>query len=255
MDSKGTAKTMTDNRPHERLILALDGENRKDLLTLADRLTGGVGSFKVGLEAFVRWGPSFVAEVAERGSVFLDLKLHDIPNTVAGAAAAAAGYNISLLTVHATGGRAMIAAAVEAVRRGADLAERERPKILAVTILTSLAENDLTEIGFAGSATDRVVALARLAIEAGADGIVCSPLEVAPIRSALGAGPLVVTPGIRPAGAEAADQARAATPAMAITAGADRLVVGRPITGATDPVAAAAAIVAQIGAALRHQAV
>ncbi len=238
---------------HERLILALDGEKRDELLGLADRLSGGVGSFKVGLEAFTRWGPAFVAEVAERGPVFLDLKLHDIPNTVAGAAAAAAGSNISLLTVHACGGRKMIRAAVDAVRKGADLALRERPKILAVTILTSLDDHDLAEIGLAGPSTERVVALARLAIDAGADGVVCSPLEVAPLRAALGAGPLIVTPGIRPAGSELGDQARAATPATAIAAGADRLVVGRPITGASDPVASAAAIVAQISSALRSR--
>ena len=234
-----------------RLILALDGDRREELVTLADRLSGGVGSFKVGLEAFTRWGPPFVAEIARHGPIFLDLKLHDIPNTVEGAAAAASAYDVALLTVHASGGRSMIAAAAKGARRGADLASRERPKILAVTILTSMADSDLDDIGMKGPAADRVVALAKMAVEAGADGLVCSPLEVERIRAAVGPNALIVTPGIRPPGAEAGDQARAATPAAAIAAGADRLVVGRPITAASDPVASAAAIVAQIGSAIR----
>jgi orotidine-5'-phosphate decarboxylase len=236
------------SNPSERIVIALDGDSRETLLDLAKRLSGKVGTYKVGLEAFVRWGVPFVEEVQACGPVFLDLKLHDIPNTVAGAANAAGRLGVQLLTIHAAGGREMISAAVEGAKRGAAAAGRPAPTILAVTVLTSLSDRDLDDIGLRGPAADRVPALAKLAVEAGAGGIVCSPLEVARVRAAVGPGPILVTPGIRPAGAEMGDQARAATPASALAAGADRLVIGRPITAAPDPVAAAEKILAEIAA-------
>jgi orotidine-5'-phosphate decarboxylase len=226
-------------RPEERTFVALDTPDRARALDLARRLAGRVGGFKIGLEAFVALGPPIVEEIAASGhAIFLDLKLHDIPNTVAGAAASAARLPVSFLTVHALGGPAMIERAVAA--SGA-------VTVLAVTILTSHDEASLARLGIAGPAEAAVSRLATIAREAGAGGIVCSPLEIAAARKAHPDGTLVI-PGIRPAGAGAArdDQARVATPAAAVRAGADRLVIGRPITAASDPVGAAAAIAAEI---------
>jgi len=174
--------------------------------------------------------------------VFLDLKLHDIPNTVAGGVRAVLPLAPRLLTLHAAGGAAMIAAA----RQAAEAAGTARPLLLAVTVLTSLDAAALASIGITGTSAAQVVRLAKLAVSAGADGIVCSPLEVAAVRAALGPGPKLVVPGIRPAGAAVGDQARVMTPAEAVAAGADWIVVGRPITGAADPGAAASAIAADI---------
>ncbi|HEV8267558.1 MAG TPA: orotidine-5'-phosphate decarboxylase, partial [Thermoanaerobaculia bacterium] len=179
-------------------------------------------------------------------SVFLDLKLHDIPNTVAGAAAAAARTGASIVNVHAQGGREMMKRGADAAREEAAKSGLRAPKVIAVTILTSLDAAGLTETGVAGAPRAAALRLAALAKEAGLDGVVCSPEEVAAIRAACGDGFFLVVPGIRPAGSAAGDQKRIATPAAAIADGADLLVVGRPITGSEDPMAAARAVAAEI---------
>jgi orotidine-5'-phosphate decarboxylase len=226
--------------PRERLIVALDVPQAEAARELVDRLKGHVGLFKVGSQAFTAAGPELVREIVGRGErVFLDLKYHDIPNTVAGAVASAAALGVSLATVHGLGGRAMLEAAAGAL-------PALGTKLLAITILTSHDEGTLGEIGVPGRVADSVKRLALLASDAGMDGVVASPHEVAMIREACGRGFLIVTPGIRPAGAAAGDQARAATPAAALAAGADYLVVGRPITEAKDPAAAADAIVREM---------
>jgi orotidine-5'-phosphate decarboxylase len=226
-------------RPEQRIFVAIDTPDRERALELARRLAGRVGGFKVGLEAFVACGPPIVEEISALGhEVFLDLKLHDIPNTVAGAAAAASGLGASFLTVHALGGGAMIERAVASFPGAC---------VLAVTILTSHDEASLARLGISGPVPAAVTRLASMARDAGAGGIVCSPLEIAEARRAHPEGTLVI-PGIRPVGAAARgdDQARVATPAAAVAAGADRLVIGRPITQAEDPVAAAEQIAREI---------
>ena len=232
--------------PRERLIVALDTPELAEAEALVERLAGVVGLYKVGAQLFTAVGPAAVEMVRKRGGrVFLDLKYHDIPATVAGAVREAARLGVTLLTVHASGGAGMLRAAAEA----AAAAGRERPRILAVTVLTSLDRASLQrEVGVPVSVAGHAVHLAGLARAAGCDGVVASPREAGQLRAALGRGPLIVTPGIRPAGVGADDQARVATPAVARRAGADYLVVGRPITGAADPAAAAAAIVAEISA-------
>ena len=224
------------------LAVALDTSERDEIFRLARVLAGRVGTVKVGLEAFTAHGPELVREVRALGApVFLDLKLHDIPNTVERAARNAARLGAAMLTVHASGGEAMLRAAV------AGAAEAERPPaVLAVTVLTSLDDAALDGLGIPGGAAGRVRAWAEMARRAGCGGVVCSPHEAAALRAALGAGFLLVTPGVRPAGAAGADQRRVATPRAAVEAGADILVVGRPITGAGDPAAAAEAILAEI---------
>jgi len=198
---------------------------------------------KLGLEFYGANGPDGVRGIASAGApVFLDLKLHDIPNTVAGAMKALAPIGAAILNVHASGGVAMMRAAAEA----AGTAER-RAKIIAVTVLTSLEDRDLPQIGVSGTALDQAVRLAILAKESGLDGVVCSPLEIAAVRAACGPGFLIVTPGVRPAGGELGDQKRVMTPKQAVEAGADILVIGRPITGAADPVHAARQIAADLG--------
>lgn len=229
----------------ERIVAAIDTADPARAAALAEALAPPrCGVLKLGLELFAAQGPEAVRRLAARAPVFLDLKLHDIPNTVAGAVRALAPLRPAMLTLHAAGGAAMLAAAREA----AEAAGGARPILLAVTVLTSLDEAALAATGVAGGAAAQVVRLGRLAMAAGADGLVCSPREVAPLRQALGAAPLLVVPGIRPAGAAAGDQARTATPAEAVADGADWIVVGRPITGAADPVAAAAAIAASLAA-------
>ncbi len=219
----------------DRLCAALDFPSWPAAEAFARAVAPEVGLLKVGLELFAAEGPGAVrAAVALGRPVFLDLKLHDIPNTVEGAARGAAASGASLLTVHASGGAEMIRAAV----RGAGPALG----ILAVTVLTSLDAAALARIGLAGSPEEAVVRLARLAVAAGARGVVCSPLEVAAVRAAVGATPLLVVPGVRPAGAPTGDQARVATPREAVRAGADVLVVGRPLRDAPDPAAAARAM-------------
>ena len=226
--------------PRDRLIVALDVPKADAARALVDRLSGGVGMFKVGSQLFIAAGPDLVHEIVAGGErVFLDLKFHDIPNTVAGAVASASRLGVSLVDVHGLGGRAMIEAAVGAL-------PAMGTRLLAITVLTSHDEESLGEIGVNGSMAESVRRLAVLARDAGADGVVASPHEVALIRGACGSGFLIVTPGIRPAGATAGDQVRAATPAAALAAGADYLVVGRPITEAPDPRAAADAIVREM---------
>jgi len=230
--------------PEQRTFVALDTGDVDRARALARALAGGVGGFKIGLEAFVACGPALVDEMRGLGHVvFLDLKFHDIPNTVAGASAAAARLGVGFFTVHALGGPAMIARAVEASRAGVP-AGADAPVVLAVTILTSHDDDALRRIGIDGTCAGAVPRLAALARDAGAGGVVCSPLEVAPARRAFPEGVLVV-PGIRPETQGQRlpdDQARVASAAAAVRAGADRIVVGRPITGARDPAAAAAAI-------------
>lgn len=233
---------LTREEAVRRLAVALDASEREEILRLAGALRGRVGVAKVGLEAFTAHGPALVAAVRELGlPVFLDLKLHDIPNTVERAASNAARLGVAMLTVHASGGEAMLRAAVA----GAAKAQRP-PAVLAVTVLTSLDDGALAELGIPGGASGRVAAWAALAQRCGCAGVVCSPQEAAGLRSALGPGFLLVTPGVRPSGESRGDQRRVATPREAIAAGADLLVVGRPITAAADPVAAAEAIVAEI---------
>jgi len=225
------------------LILALDLETRDEAAPILRQLAGRLRWVKIGLQMFTAYGPDYVRAVADQGfSVFLDLKLHDIPNTVAGAVRSLLPLRPAMLTIHASGGPAMIAAA----RAEADRAGAARPIILAVTVLTSIDAASLSDVGVSGGPVQQVLRLARLALAAGADGLVCSPQEVARIRDAFGDEPLVVVPGVRPAGSAAGDQARTATPAEAVEAGADWIVVGRPITAAADPAAAAAAIAASL---------
>lgn len=233
-----------------RLAVALDLPDRAQLLAMARCVGPEAGALKVGLEAFVAEGPSLVSEIAASGArVFLDLKLHDIPNTVARAAAAAVRTGASIVNCHAAGGAGMMRAFGEGGREAAAKTGRAAPKLIAVTVLTSLDAAALSAIGLAGSPREAAVRLAILARSSGLDGVVCSPEEIEAIRSACGADFLLVVPGVRPAGATPADQKRFATAADAIRWGADLLVVGRPITGAPDPAAAARAIVAEIAAA------
>jgi orotidine-5'-phosphate decarboxylase len=221
------------------IAVALDAPDLETAASWAALVTPHVSTVKIGLELYLRYGPEAVASVrgASNVQVFLDLKLLDIPVTVAAAARAVARLRPDLLTVHAAGGAAMVAAAASAAP-GA--------KIIAVTVLTSLGEPDLERIGLAGPPGDAVRRLAALAVQAGAHGLVCSAREAAAVRAEVGPDILLICPGIRPAGADVHDQARVATPEEALRAGADLLVVGRPITGAADPGAAAAAMAASV---------
>jgi orotidine-5'-phosphate decarboxylase len=220
------------------IIVALDFAAEAPALALAERLDPARCRLKVGKELFTRLGPAFVERLQRLGfEIFLDLKFHDIPNTVAAACAAAADLGVWMVNVHASGGRAMMEAARERLSR------YERPPLLiGVTVLTSLDRADLEAVGCPGDPRERVLALATLAHESGLDGIVCSPLEAAPVRTALGPDFRLVTPGVRPAGAASGDQKRIMTPAEALTAGADYLVIGRPITQAPDPLSVIDAI-------------
>lgn len=221
------------------VIVALDFPDQASALALVDRLDPALCRLKVGKELFTRSGPAVVEELAKRGyEVFLDLKFHDIPNTVAAACDAAADLGVWMMNLHASGGRKMMETARERLeRRGG-----ERPRLIAVTVLTSLGEEDLAEIGFSGTPAENVERLAALAASSGLDGVVCSPLEAATLRAARGKDFLLVTPGVRPASASLDDQKRVMTPAAAMEAGASHLVIGRPITAAEDPVAALKAI-------------
>jgi len=221
------------------IAVALDAPDVETAARWAQAVTPYVSVVKVGLELFCRTGPSIV-DVVRGGTgvgLFLDLKLHDIPNTVAGAARGVARLKPMYLTVHASGGRDMVRAAVEAA---------PDVTIAAVTVLTSLGDDVLDEIGLVGPSTDAVRRLAALAVSAGAGALVCSPQEVAVVRAEVGPDVTLITPGVRPAGADAQDQARIATPQRALADGADLLVIGRPITGAADPGAAAATIAASL---------
>jgi orotidine-5'-phosphate decarboxylase len=229
----------------DRLIVALDTQDIEKTRALVQKLGESVGFYKVGKELFTAVGPSIVKELIAGGKkVFLDLKFHDIPNTVAGAVNSAASLGVSLLTVHAAGGSKMLQAAAEAAAQS-----ESRPTVLAVTVLTSLTAQELEQVGVKGSLEAQVLRLGTLALNSGCGGIVASAQEALRLRQALGAEFTLVTPGIRPAGSIAADQARVVTPDAAIRAGADYLVVGRPITAADDPAAAARSIIQQIESA------
>ncbi|MGH9377906.1 MAG: orotidine-5'-phosphate decarboxylase [Terriglobia bacterium] len=235
-----------------KLMVALDLPTADAASRMAERLQGHVGMFKVGFELFSAEGPVLPRYLAARGErVFLDLKFHDIPNTVRSASREAAGLGVSMFNVHASGGRKMMEAALEGAREGQGTGERSL--VLAVTVLTSLSAADLREIGLNGSPEDAVLRLALIAKSAGLDGVVASAREAAAIRKACGPGFTIVTPGIRPASSAAQDQARVSTPEDAIRAGADYLVCGRPITASAEPESAADAIVAEIEQALRAQ--
>jgi orotidine-5'-phosphate decarboxylase len=235
------APTQNPRGVKDRLIVALDFPDSAAALKCVEQLAGSVSWFKVGLELFLASGDSAVRELKQRGhSIFLDLKLHDIPNTVSSAIRSLARLEPDLLTVHAAGGRAMLTAAAEAAR-----SLPRPPRLLAVTVLTSVDTAALVETGVPAAPVEQVLRLARLAAECGIEGMVCSPAEAAAVHSALPQA-LLVTPGIRPAGSDAGDQKRIATPQFALAAGASMLVIGRPITAAPDPKAAAQAILADM---------
>jgi len=224
------------------IIVALDYAKPTDALALVDRLEPGRCKLKVGKELFTRGGPALVEQLVGRGyDVFLDLKFHDIPNTVAGACAAAADLGVWMVNVHALGGRRMMEAAREAIEKSA-----HKPLLIGVTILTSMGEEDIREVGLAGAPAENVLRLAALAKQSGLDGVVCSPREIEPLRKQHDTSFQLVTPGIRPAWAATGDQKRVLTPAEAVAAGASHLVIGRPITGAPSPIEALARIESEL---------
>lgn len=234
---------MNDDR--NKLIVALDVESAAEARRLVNTLRGVVGMFKIGSQLFTAAGPALVREIVESGErVFLDLKFHDIPNTVATAGVEAARLGVSIFNVHAAGGSEMMRRTVAAVAETVDLEKLQRPAIIAVTVLTSSNSNTLREIGLSDDVHDVVRSLALLAEASGLDGVVASPLELGIVRSAVKKpGFIVVTPGVRPAGSARGDQKRVTTPREAILAGADYLVVGRPILESPDPARAAQAII------------
>lgn len=237
---------MNDKVHGPRVIVALDFPRGADALALVDRLDPAACRLKIGKEMFTREGPALVERMIGKGfDVFLDLKYHDIPNTVAAACAAAADLGVWMVNVHASGGRKMMETARERLEGFG-----QRPLLIAVTVLTSMGAEDLAEIGLGVSPESQVLRLAALAESSGLDGVVCSPREAAAIRAQAAPGFQLVTPGVRPASASLDDQKRVMTPGDAIRAGSDYLVVGRPITGAEDPLASLAAINAEVAEAL-----
>ena len=241
---------MSEPMPRDRVFVALDVERLDEADALLDRLTGEVGGCKIGNQLFTAAGPVAVERALKRGfRVFLDLKYHDIPNTVAGAVREATRLGVFVLNVHASGGAAMLRAAGEAAAKASKEFTVPRPLVIGVTVLTSLDRRALeTEVGVSASVDAHVLRLAEQARAAGLDGCVASPREIRLLRNALGRAWVIVTPGIRPVDRDD-DQVRTATPGAAVAAGADYLVVGRPITAAPDPVAAARRIVEEIAAA------
>jgi orotidine-5'-phosphate decarboxylase len=243
-----------DAHPRSGLIVALDFDSLKSALALAKQVSDVVGMFKIGSQLFSNAGPEAVRQVAALGNgIFLDLKFHDIPNTVAGAVLASAAMpGVQLVNVHASGGSAMLTAAAQAVSAGVPMGA-DRPRLIAVTILTSMDQKAMREVGISGTPLTRATKLAQLAKKCGVDGVVASVQEAKAIRKACGRDFLIVTPGVRPSDAAAGkkkdDQARTATPKQAIQAGADYIVVGRPIIAESDPRAAAQKIVDEIAAA------
>ena len=235
-----------DLDPKDRIFVALDTQDLSRAAALARGLAGLVGGVKIGKEFFTAHGPDGVRAVASGVPLFLDLKFHDIPNTVAGALRSAIHLRPAFVNVHAAGGRAMLEAAVQAVAEGAEDADVPRPQLLGVTVLTSLGEEDLGDVGQAGPLTDQVLRLAGLAQSCGLDGVVCSPREIAALRAACGPDFLLMVPGMRPGWAASGDQKRVMTPGETLAAGADYLVIGRPVTGAQDAAAAARRIVEEI---------
>ena len=241
--SRSINQRMSKIKPNERTFVALDTTDLEAAVDLAGRLQGHVGGIKLGKEFFTALGPEGVRRITELGMpVFLDLKFHDIPNTVAGAVRAALGLTPAIVNVHASGGAEMMQAAAAAAAEAGD----SRPMLLGVTVLTSMHKADMHAIGVTGEVLDQVLRLAMLAQDSGLDGVVCSALEVEDIREHLGNDFKLVVPGIRPDWASKDDQKRIVTPSDAIKIGADYLVIGRPITGADDPVAAADRIADEI---------
>ncbi|RMA81206.1 orotidine-5'-phosphate decarboxylase [Umboniibacter marinipuniceus] len=235
---------MIDNN---RIVIALDYTNESDVLAMVDQLEPQSCRLKVGKELFTYCGPQLVQKLIDRGfDVFLDLKYHDIPNTVAGAVKASAELGVWMVNVHASGGFSMMKAAAEALK-----AFDKPPLLIAVTVLTSTAQSDLDQLDIPGKIEDRVLHYAKLAKEAGLDGVVCSAQEAARLKAELGPEFLLVTPGIRPKGADAGDQHRIVTPAKAITDGSDYLVVGRPITKASQPLQVLREINTEVESSLR----
>lgn len=235
----------------DRLIVALDFPSAAKAREAVKTISPVTNFFKIGKQLFTAEGPGFVRELVEAGNqIFLDLKYHDIPNTVGLAVVAAAELGVTMLNVHASGGAKMMRAATEAAAKA-----KNKPLVLAVTVLTSLTDSDLQEVGVAGRSLDQVLRLAALAKASGCDGVVASAAEAAELRREMGTGFLIVTPGVRPAGAAQNDQARVTTPSGAIVAGATHIVVGRPITGANDPAAAARAVLDEMAAAGKSYAV
>lgn len=225
---------------HERIIFPLDVDELDEAKRWIDRLVGRVGVFKVGLELFVKAGPEAVRAVhGAGGCCFLDLKLHDIPATMAGAVSRAVDLGVAFITVHAAAGPRALAASVDAARGAVT-------RLLAVTVLTSLDDSDLRTVGVVGTSREAAARLARISVDHGVSGLVCSAEEAADLRDIVGSSGILVVPGVRPAGAAPGDQSRVATPARAVRAGADYLVVGRPIRMAPNPVAAAEAIAREI---------
>jgi orotidine-5'-phosphate decarboxylase len=240
-----------DNK--DRLIVALDVAGATQARQIVQAIGEAATTYKIGKQLFTAEGPQVVRDLVASGrKVFLDLKYHDIPTTVAGAVRSAAELGVSMLTVHASGGSKMLKAAVEAASQSSTKA---KPMVLAVTVLTSLSDSDLQELGIAGDVLSQVLRLGALARAAGCGGLVASAQEARELRKALGEGFAIVTPGVRPAGASAGDQARVVTPKDAIAAGATYLVVGRPILEAPDPAKAAQQIADEIKAACRQEAV
>lgn len=237
----------------ERLIVGLDVSSTAEALRLVSLLRGEVSVFKVGKRLFLHAGPQIVRRIHQAGAeVFLDLKLHDIPETVAAAAVEAARLGVYMLDVHAAGGPEMLRRTVAEVRRVCRRERLRRPKLLAVTVLTSLDGTDLKRLGIAGGVRRQVLRLAALARETGMDGVVTSPREIRAVRALCGPRFLIVAPGIRPTRPAGDDQKRVATPAAAVAAGADYIVVARPIRDAADPASAARGIVASIADTARN---
>lgn len=237
---------LTYEQASDKVIVALDC-SRERAFELADMLKGKATWVKVGMTLFYAEGPSIVEAMRERGlKVFLDLKVHDIPFQVQGAVRSAACTGADIISIHGLGSSAMVAAARKGAEEAAELTGRDRCRLVAISVLTSMDQEALAEIGIDAPVADEVARLAKLSYGAGSDGIVCSPQEAAQMRGLLGPDALIVTPGVRPAGSEVGDQKRIATPSAAIAAGSSKLVIGRPITGAEDPVASFDAICAEL---------
>lgn len=230
-----------------RLIVALDYPGFEEMKAAVEKLGDSISHYKVGMELYYSAGPAAIQYLTELGKqVFLDLKLHDIPNTVAGSSAALTRLGVFMFNVHASGGQAMMSAAVESCTKQAQQLGMKRPLLIAVTVLTSINQKEWTNLGHAAAIAEQVVRLAVLAKESGMDGVVASAQEAAAIRQACGPDFHIITPGIRPVWAAANDQSRITTPADALKAGASFLVVGRPITAAENPVEAASKIIAEM---------
>ncbi|MBL4803186.1 MAG: orotidine-5'-phosphate decarboxylase [Emcibacter sp.] len=238
---------MSSHNPAERILCALDTTDPDTASELATKLRAQVGGVKLGLEFFGANGPAGFAQVAKSGMpIFLDLKLHDIPHTVAKAIHALMPLKPSIMTIHTGGGPQMMKAAAEAATQAAEAVGCPRPLIIGVTILTSMDTDDLTAVGLSTPVENQVVRMAKLALENGLDGVVCSPFEITAIREACGPDFKLVVPGIRPAGSPTGDQKRIMTPAEAVSRGADYIVIGRPITESDDPVQAAQNIIQEL---------